>query len=40
MNKYHTKYVEIISKDDIQSRTVSDENVGDSDSDIGKRNFA
>ena len=33
------KLVETISKDDIHSRNISDENVGDGDPDIGKRNF-
>ena len=37
---YHTKFVETISKYDIYSRTISDENVGDEDPDIGKKNFA
>ena len=37
---YHTKFVETISKDDIHNRPISEENVGDSDPDIGKRNFA
>ena len=40
MNKHHTKFVETIGKDGIHSRSIIDENVGDSDSDIGKRNFA
>ena len=40
MNKYHTKFVETISKDDIHSRTSNDENVTDGDPDIGKINFA
>ena len=39
MNKYHTKFVETISKDDIHSRTISDENVSDGGSDIGKTIF-
>ena len=39
MSKYHTKFVETISKDDIHSRTISDENVGDGDPDIGNRNI-
>ena len=40
MNKFHNKFVETISKDDIYSRTISDENAGDGDPDIGKRSFA
>ena len=40
MKKYHTKFVETISKDDIHSLTIRDENVGDGDPDIGKRKFA
>ena len=31
-----TKFVETIRKDDIHSRNISDENVGDCDHDIGK----
>ena len=40
MNKYHAEFFETISKDDVQSRTITDENVGDGDTDIGKRNLA
>ena len=40
MNKYPTKFLVTISKDNIHSRTISDEYVCDGDTDIEKKNFA